>query len=158
VGLASLATLVALVAAWVVSCLWLLQVRDNARLIRPPIPQRRGAAWVWLGWWVPIASFFVPFQVVRDVLDGSDQLGPGTRRPRFTGAILGWWWAAWLVTLVLGRVESSLLDSVERGATSAAAVQGVAGVNIVATLVGLALWCLLVQRIIVRQRTAAPLR
>ena len=60
----------------------------------------RGPVWVWLGWWVPIVSFWFPYQVVRDIRDASG--APRT-------SVLGGWWACWVVWLVAGRVAGRLI-------------------------------------------------
>ena len=59
---------------------------------------------MWLGWWMPIVSLWFPFQVLRDVRNGSI----GTRPPR---AFVGLWWAAFLAFITMGGVVSRMTSS-----------------------------------------------
>ena len=52
---------------------------------------------MWLGWWVPIVNVWFPFQVLRDVRDGSIADQPAARPRRL-------WWAAFLVVVALDQV------------------------------------------------------
>ncbi|WP_418060077.1 DUF4328 domain-containing protein [Pimelobacter simplex] len=134
-----------LVAAWVVGCLWLQRARDNAQAISPGVRQRRQRAWIWFGWWVPFANLFVPYQLVKDVQRAS--VPPGRE------AGLGWWWAAWLVFLVLPMPISGGEDWQESPDLIDLLVT-VEGVAAVAALVGGALWCRAVLRITSGQEEA----
>ncbi|WP_425954393.1 DUF4328 domain-containing protein [Xylanimonas sp. McL0601] len=87
------------VAAYVVGCLWLQDSRRFAEVVAPAVRQTRGRVWVWLGWVVPVVSFWFPYQVVRDVAAGTGA------RVRST---LGWWWASWLVAQWLAGQASFL--------------------------------------------------
>ena len=55
-----------MVAAYVVGCLWLHRARTNTAVTGPRVAHKRAKIWVWLGWWVPIVSFWFPYQVVRE--------------------------------------------------------------------------------------------
>nr|BFF17814.1 hypothetical protein GCM10025730_13350 [Promicromonospora thailandica] len=55
------------IAAYVVACLWLSTSRATAEALDPRYVHARGRVWAWLGWWVPVVSFWFPYQVVRDV-------------------------------------------------------------------------------------------
>lgn len=134
-----------LVATWVVGCRWLQRARDNAHVISPGIRQRRQRAWIWFGWWVPFANLFVPYQLVKDVQRAS--VPPGRE------AGLGWWWAAWLVFLVLPMPISGVEDWQESPDLIDLLVV-VEGVTAVAGVVGGALWCRAVLRITAGQQTA----
>jgi hypothetical protein len=71
---------------YAVSSLWLHRSRKFATAVNPYHSQRLGAAWVWLGWLVPIVNFWFPYLVVRDIkaaTDGGDQ-GKST--------VVWWWW------------------------------------------------------------------
>ena len=63
-----------------------------------------------IGWWfVPIASFFIPYQIVRDVYR---RLETPTRR-RGDGAILAWW-----LLFIVGGLVSRAAGIVGSGATT----------------------------------------
>ncbi|MFJ9314766.1 DUF4328 domain-containing protein [Pimelobacter simplex] len=135
-----------LVIAWVVGCLWLQRARDNAELISPGVRQRRQAGWVWLGWFIPFANVWVPYQVVGDVQRASV---PAERRVG-----LGWWWAAWLLFLVLPLpLESGDWTADPDLADLLPALEGLAAVAAVAAAV---LWGRVVLRVTLAQETALP--
>jgi len=128
-----------LVVAWLVGCRWLQRARDNAILLRPDLPHRRQAGWVWLGWFIPFANVWVPYQVVGDVQRAS------VPAERWAG--LGWWWTAWLLFLVL-PLPFFLGD-----AAPPLVLEGLAAVAAVAAAV---LWSRIVLRITLAQETALP--
>lgn len=89
-----------LLAALVVTALWLGRARRNAQRITPAVPHRRAAVWAWFGWFTPIAWFFVPRQLVEDVWTASRR-----RARRGVEAPLRLWWTAWILT-GLGVLEA----------------------------------------------------
>lgn len=84
------------VAAWVVTCLWLQRVYQNAAAHRR-YEQRRRAVWVWLGWFFPVVALWFPKQVLDDATRTTARAAGVSR-----GGGTGWWWAMWLLFLVLG--------------------------------------------------------
>lgn len=102
--IAALPLMLAMLVAYVGTCLWLYQARVNAENLAPTTPHVRGRAWAWGGWIVPVVNLWFPFQVVRDTWRASTADRP-------TG-LLGWWWASWLVYLVTwglgGELEYAL--------------------------------------------------
>lgn len=99
-----------LLAALVVTALWLGRARRNAQRITPAVPHRRAAAWAWFGWFVPIACVFVPYQLVTDVWTASRR-----RAPRGVEAPLGFWWAAWVASGVVANASFRLSDTASDG-------------------------------------------
>ncbi|MEI5672084.1 MULTISPECIES: DUF4328 domain-containing protein [unclassified Nocardioides] len=134
-GLTAVLTSPALVAAWVVTAWWLHVCRSNVDQIGPPMTHARSPVWVWLGWVVPVVSFWFPYQLVRDVQDA------GRRERRATP--LGLWWTGWIVYLVFSQPDSSAV----------AAVIASAGL-----LTALVPWILLVRRLTEDQRRLVQLR
>jgi hypothetical protein len=62
-----------------------------------------------VGWWlIPFANFVKPFQTVRELWKASG--GEAHWRQVATWSLIGWWWAAWIVGLVLERVAVALVD------------------------------------------------
>jgi hypothetical protein len=148
-ALSTTAIIPAGIAAYVVTCLWLAKCRKNAERFAPDYRQERGAVWAWLGWWVPIVSFWFPYQVVRDIRRASVQI-------RGDSAALGWWWLCWLVWLIGSRFAGNLLpeDASASGARGAAeALPLIETVNGVAIVVALVLWIRLVREITRAQAT-----
>lgn len=140
-----------MLAAYVVTCLWLYRCRTNIGTFAPQVPQARSAVWAWLGWWVPVVSFWFPYQLVRD----QHLARPGvTPAPR-----LGLWWTAWIVYLVVERASSRLVSANEP------ITEGVAGtlpvletICAVALLVALARWIPIVRRVTADQDLLHPVR
>ena len=66
--------------------------------------QRFSPGWA-VGWWfIPIMWFFRPYQVVAEIWRGSNPeltLGREWKRGPVS-PLLGWWWALWLVSNVVG--------------------------------------------------------
>ncbi|WP_182524400.1 DUF4328 domain-containing protein [Nocardioides dongkuii] len=96
--------LAAMLAAYVVTSTWLYRSRTLTDQLAPQVKQERRPVWAWLGWWVPIVSFWFPYQVVRGV-----QVDRPGRRP----VDLGGWWACWVVFIVLNRVSARISGSAE---------------------------------------------
>jgi hypothetical protein len=92
---AGLLSALGLLAGAVAVVLWLRRARANAEALSPA-PHRLGAGWAVAGWVVPVASYFVPFVVVSDVVRAS---APGGRAP----TVLRVWWASW-VAACLGQL------------------------------------------------------
>jgi hypothetical protein len=144
------ATFAALIAAYVVSCLWLQRARTNARLISPGVAHQRSSVWVWLGWVVPIVNLWFPYQVVRDIRNGSVRLGQTVG--------VGLWWTAWLVYLLVPRAIHRLQAADARANidlnpdVDAFPVADV--LTAVMAVVACALWCTLVAQITAAQKAA----
>ncbi|MFH8533980.1 DUF4328 domain-containing protein [Streptomyces tendae] len=85
---------VATVLCAVVFLAWLSRVRDNARALTG---RRLRYAWPWmyLGWIVPIANFWVPRGVVAEV---HRAVRPTARLPHSVNV----WWGLWLVGALSG--------------------------------------------------------
>lgn len=132
---------------WIVASTWLLRARRNARLMSPQAEHVRSEVWVWLGWVIPIVSFWFPYQVVRDIVRGS--LGPdGPRR-----VTVGWWWAAWVLPLILNPVTRGSI--MEGGAVSqtTSVNASMATVNAVLGVVAFAFWVRIVRAIVDAQES-----
>lgn len=137
----TLLTMPVIVAAYVVGCLWLQQSRRFAMAARPGVQHVRGDAWVWLGWVVPVVSFWFPFQVVRDVVAAT--------APRVCRT-LGWWWAAWLVVNVLSQGAARVAGG-GRAASALPIIELFATAAMVAACV---LWIRIVHSVMAGQRAA----
>ena len=93
----ALLTLPAIIAAYVVTGLWLYRARVNTDLLSAT-PQARSRGWVWGGWICPIVNLWFPFQIVRDTLRVR------THHPA-AGPLVGWWWGLWLTATVFSWIE-----------------------------------------------------
>lgn len=89
-----------MIAAYVVTCLWLYRARTNSTTMQPHLHHARSPGWAWGGWICPVVNFWFPFQVVRDV--GRDQSGLSA----LSG--LGAWWTFWLLSSITTAVGGQL--------------------------------------------------
>jgi len=89
------------VLVWVISCLWLTRIRQNA-LVLQPWGQRRSEVWVWLGWIIPIVNFWFPKQLLDDAIRAT---APAAGVPPIR---TGSWWAAWLSSGALAFTQAVL--------------------------------------------------
>ncbi|MFH8410155.1 DUF4328 domain-containing protein [Streptomyces sp. NPDC018019] len=117
---------------------WLLRVRDNARVLSGQAP-RYAWPWVYAGWIVPVMNLWVPRGIIADVHQKS---APGERLPR----AVNWWWGLWLAGMLSGvglMYTGSTDDTIARAYTNVqflvvtdAAVVGaaVAGILVVRAL------------------------
>jgi hypothetical protein len=130
---------VLLAAAYVSTCLWLWQARENTRLISPDMDHARRSGWIWGGWVCPIVNFWFPFQIVRDIYRAT------ARQPQ-ASPVIGGWWTVWIVLIVAMRVSDRLATSALDGATGNGA-EAAAAVVAVASVLCLALWAQVVRQI-----------
>lgn len=133
-----------MVAAYVVACLWLQTARKNTAVLAPALQHARRPVWVWLGWWVPIVALWFPYQVVRDVRDGS------MRRGVTIG--LGLWWTAWLVYAGGNRVTTRIASS--DSTDTVALLPLFECIGAVAVVVACVQWCRVVRTITASQEQA----
>lgn len=145
----SVVAVAALVAAWIVTAVWLTRARANAEAQDPGSHHARSRVWAWLGWVVPVVSLWFPFQFVRDVRRAT--WSPQRRQ----GSLVGWWWAAWLVYLVSMRVGEQITNNQEPDELMAQALGPVEAVNAVAAVVAVVLWARIVQQVSRRQEEVA---
>lgn len=96
--LAGLVSVFVSIGAFILTGIWLARARRNADRIAPA-GQRHTRIWVWLGWVVPIVSFWFPKQVVDDVWRSTVQ-NPGQPNS-------GWWWGSWIAAQLIGAVASA---------------------------------------------------
>ncbi|MFD7024824.1 DUF4328 domain-containing protein [Promicromonospora sukumoe] len=133
------------IAAFVVTSLWLYQSRSTAVAANPTFVHKRGPVWAWLGWWVPVVSFWFPFQVVRDV-----------RRATAPGPVSGIesWWGAWIVFLCTSNLVGRLTAAGSAGSAESAAdvMVPLEAVSTVAMVVGLFLWIRIIRDVTRAQR------
>jgi hypothetical protein len=126
-----------LVAAWIVTSRWLSRSRELASLLAPFVRHTRDPIWTWLGWAMPVVSFWFPFQVVRDVHRATVR--------RDAGLVTGWW-TAFLMGAVLDNLSWYFLST----ASASEAIPVMPGAQVVVTVVwsfALALWISVVREI-----------
>lgn len=111
-------------AAVVVFLCWLWRARANTAILSMA-EHRLARGWVIGAWVCPVVSFWYPAMVVTDIWKtsrpGPEQTLDLSRRKG--SPLITWWWIAFLVSLLLGRVVSFMLrdpktlDELRDGAT-----------------------------------------
>jgi hypothetical protein len=98
---AAVFVLVTVVATAIAFLMWIFRSSQNLPRLGA-LGQRFSPRWA-VGWWfIPIMFFFRPYQVMAEIWRGSI---PGLRsqpNPEWKfmpgSALIGWWWALWLVS------------------------------------------------------------
>ena len=87
----------ALVAGMIAFLAWIHRVRANLPALG--IEDARWSPGWAVGWWfVPFMNVFRPFQVVKEIWQASGpEARPDSWRDASTPALLGWWWALFLL-------------------------------------------------------------
>lgn len=124
VGTISIGVLVATAVAW-----WIWQFRGQANL---HAAHRRGlehAPWGAVGWWlVPIANLWMPFKTMRELWKASEPIeDPSAWAGVVTWAVLGWWWAMWIVGNLLQSASGFATRSQDLDAIRAADLTALGG-------------------------------
>lgn len=84
----------------VVFAMFLVRSNKNARAVSGA-PLEVTPAWMF--WWfcIPFANLFKPYVAVREVWERSKGAAPG---------LLGLWWAAWVISGILGQIALRMVD------------------------------------------------
>ncbi|MER5637871.1 DUF4328 domain-containing protein [Kitasatospora sp. NPDC002227] len=105
--LASVVSLVALIASGVTFITWFHRARVNAEAFDYG-RQQRGRGWAIGGWFVPFMALWVPRQIAGDIWWSSGRPdGNGVPQPA-SPALLNFWWAAFMGGNILGQVGARL--------------------------------------------------
>jgi hypothetical protein len=110
-GMSSIALLAATLITMVLVSRWIMRVNANAHSFSDSMSITPG----WnVGWFfVPIATFWKPFQGLRETWQASTDPHDPLSVP--VPAVMRWWWGLWLVTSILGNISFRL----SLGATTA---------------------------------------
>ncbi|WP_084452487.1 DUF4328 domain-containing protein [Janibacter indicus] len=124
------AGLLAVLAAWVATAWWLVDLRRVAGWAAPGYRHRRSDWWALAAWVVPIVNLWFPYQLVAD-----SSRALGSRARTF------WpWWIAWLlISTGTGFVSSPSSEEWTSPHDVEVWVTGMQ-LNAALTVVGLALW------------------
>ncbi|MDI3421742.1 DUF4328 domain-containing protein, partial [Streptomyces luteolus] len=98
-ALAGIAQTVALIATAVVFLVWFYRVRVNAEVFAPEYHEKK-RGWTIGGWFCPVVNLWFPRRIALDIWKASSD---GNRRG---AALLNWWWALWVTTLLIGWTAS----------------------------------------------------
>lgn len=130
----------ALVATGVVFIVWFHRVRSNGEVFTPNgFDKSRG--WAIGGWFIPLGNLWIPSKVARETWVASSQTTQDGRMRPADSAPVTYWWAAWVVSVVLGRLSGSLFDESSRYPDDLRAAAGFAmavdGVDILAAVLAI---------------------
>jgi hypothetical protein len=98
-GTVAVLQLLALVASAVFFLRWFHRSYKNLRAVGGE--QRYGQGWAIGAWFIPILNLFRPKQIANDIWRGSDPANP-------VATLLGWWWAAFLVSQFADNIAGRL--------------------------------------------------
>ncbi len=98
---------------------WLLwQHRAQANLTALGVQGLRFTPGWAVGWWfIPFANLVMPFLAMGELTRASAPEAAGSSSPRKVDALLAWWWAAWVMRLVLFIAALTALGSQQPEAT-----------------------------------------
>jgi hypothetical protein len=101
VAAVSAIVLVLYLATGIVWIIWFHRARKNVQAWAPNL-QRRGPGWAIGGWVCPIVNFWFPYQMTKDILDGTQ----GRREDnRPTRPLLVAWWLGYVAVFVVALVQ-----------------------------------------------------
>jgi hypothetical protein len=104
-------------AIFVVLLVFLWRAAKNTEVWQRQRP-RRGAGWAIGAWFIPFVNLVLPAMVVHDVWRRSPSVDEYGYRHEESGALVVWWWLAWIASNLLQPITGSSDDS-----TSAAALR-----------------------------------
>ena len=97
----------------IIFLVWIYRSYKTLRQFYPPGDIRFTPGWA-VGWFfIPIASLFKPYQVMRELFSKS-QPADETQRFRHGKAATAWWWGLTLVSFIVAKVVDKIGDEVER--------------------------------------------
>jgi hypothetical protein len=105
----------ALLPAWIVTALWLRAARRRLER-RDQWHFGFGTTSGFLSWVVPLANFYWPYPIVRELHHTAVD---GARRVRVG---LGLWWTCWIGSFLAGRIEGRVFDDQGRGDPATATI------------------------------------
>ena len=107
------ASAIASILLGIIFLVWIYRSYKTLRQFYQPGDIRFTPGWA-VGWFfIPIASLFKPYQVMRELFNKS-QPADETQRFRHGGTATAWWWGLTLVSFFVARVAGKIGDEVER--------------------------------------------
>lgn len=93
-------SLVGLIIAAIAFISWLYRIVENGNKLSERVGRHAPGAAIY-GWLIPVANWFIPYQIVRDSWRSSTPTGESED----SGVgIVSAWWAGWVILSVLGAV------------------------------------------------------
>lgn len=105
VGLLSIVFAVLVVLSYIFLILWVRRAYYNLHQL-PGVNPEYSDGWAAGAWFVPFLNFVRPFTIMREVWQDT-QLSAWGRIVQ-PATVLGWWWAAFVMKLVIGRITQHM--------------------------------------------------
>jgi hypothetical protein len=102
------------VASYIVLIMWLRRAYYNLHQL-PNIHPDYSDGWAAGAWFVPFVNFVRPFTIMREVWQDTQRAALG--RVTQPSTILNWWWASFILTMVVGRITSKMGSNDSAGIT-----------------------------------------
>ena len=97
VWLAAIVALVATLITAIIFMVWVYRAMARARELTPALTITPGWGFGWF--FVPVASLWMPYSVMTEIVEGSGVSTPADVEQ--TRTLIGWWWGAWIVRSLL---------------------------------------------------------
>jgi hypothetical protein len=122
----------AVLATATVFIIWFHRTRQNAEVFDASLHSMR-PGWSIGGWFIPIASFWLPRRIARDIWTASAQTNRDGSWRTASMALLNWWWGVWVISQLFSRTSSQQY----RGAEQPQEIMDAAGQVIAADLLNI---------------------
>lgn len=103
-----------IIVGYVTLIMWLRRAYYNLHQL-PGVHPEYSDGWAAGAWFVPFINFVRPFTITREVWNDTQQSAYG--RVAEPATVLGWWWAAWVLKLIVGRITWAMSKSSDEGLT-----------------------------------------
>jgi hypothetical protein len=101
------------VASYVTLIMWLRRAYYNLHQL-PDIRPDYSDGWAAGAWFVPFVNFWRPYTIMREVWQDTQRAALG--RIIAPSTLLGWWWAAFVLKLIIARITWHMGSSFDDGA------------------------------------------
>jgi uncharacterized protein DUF4328 len=117
-GFVALFQFLCLVGTAIAFCVWMYKAHANLRVLNVR-ELRYKSGWAAGAWFVPFLNLVRPCQIAQEIWRASDPSAP-RRDARWwqsapASALIGFWWAAWILGNVLGQIGFRLSMSLREG-------------------------------------------
>ena len=113
-SLLSLGCVILLVISYVVLIMWMRRAYYNLHQ-RPDIHPEYSDGWAAGAWFVPFLNFVRPFTIMREVWQDTQRAAWG--RIIEPPTLVGWWWATFVLKMIIGRITSRIGSNDSAGFT-----------------------------------------
>jgi hypothetical protein len=101
----TLSQLVLLVGSYIALIMWFRRAYYNLHQVSTIRPEH-SEGWAAGAWFVPFLNFVRPYTIMKEVWQDTQRAAWG--RIVQPSNILGWWWAAFVLKMIMGRITSKM--------------------------------------------------